>query len=342
VLKWFAQDRQRGRRSDDFAPPYEVVCECGQTMSGVRTARRQIVPCSACGRGVFILPRSSLPSPDAAFAPASPRSALGAWRLPLIGATATLALLLILFVIVLPFLGRPAPPPKTMEGPQDIPARMEAGRRALAEGDFHLASQELGKALDQARRHPDALAPAERRDLVQLERQGDLLSRLSSRSLQDMVQEADLVRHEDEWKARFETDYKGKTVLFDDVVRFEDAVPGDGPRRPVLKYYRVMIGGQEVQRVMIGGQEVRLALEDLTLLQRLAREKPQRMLFGGRLSAVERGPGGRWVIRFEPDSGVLLTDRGAAEAVCPAPLDPELLDVLKRQAEWLSRNESGD
>ena len=45
-------------------------------------------------------------------------------------------------------------------------------------------------------------------------------------------------------------------------------------------------------------------------------------------------------MHFEADSGVLLTDRGAAEAVCPAPLDPALVDVLKRQAEWVGQQKA--
>ena len=195
-----------------------------------------------------------------------------------------------------------------------------AGRHALAEGDFHLAVQLLQSALDQDRQHPDLLSPDERRDLTQLWRQGDLLARLSSRSLEEMVEEADLVRHDEEWKAHFDAEYKGKTVVFDDEVRFDDAPLPDGRRRPLLRYYRVTAGGREV----------RLALEDLSVLQPLARERPRRMLFGGRLSAVERGPGGQWVVRFDPDGGVLLTDRGAAAAVCPAPLDPALEDWLRR------------
>ena len=83
---------------------------------------------------------------------------------------------------------------------------------------------------------------------------------------------------------------------------------------------------------------MRLALEDLNVLQALPLERGRRVLFGVRLSAVERGPGGLWVIRFDPDGGVLLTDRGAVETVCPVPLGDELVEVLKRQEEWLRRS----
>ncbi len=205
------------------------------------------------------------------------------------------------------------------------------GRRALVDGDFHLAAQRLQSALEQNQKHPDLLSPDERRQLTQLWRQVDLLSRLSSQSLEEIVEEADKVRHAEEWKARFEADYQGKAVVFDDEVWFDDARRPDGRRRPLLRYYRVTAGGREV----------RLALEDLHVLQPLARERPQRMLFGGRLSAVERGPDGQWVVRFDPDSGVLLTDRDAAGAICPAPLDPGLIGVLQFQEDWLRRQAPG-
>jgi hypothetical protein len=327
VVKLFAPRRRWGRRLDGPDPAYEVLCGCGQSVRGVRQARRQVVACPGCGRRMFILARSPLPAPDTPLVPAplSARRPLGAWRWPLIAAIITLTILSIIFVTLVPFLGRPTAPPNQPDHAPDLAARAAAGRRALAEGDFHLAAQELQAALDEAQRRPDVVAPAERRDLMQLQRQSDLLSRLSSQSIQEIVKEADLVRHEDEWKARFESDYKGKTVVFDDVVRFEDAAQLDARRRPVLTYYRVAVEGREV----------RLALEDVRLLQTLARERPQRMLFGVRLSAIERGPGGQWVVRFDPDSGVLLTDRGAAEAASPTPPDAELLDVLKRQEEWV-------
>jgi len=204
---------------------------------------------------------------------------------------------------------------------------MAAGRQALAQGDFHLAARELQTALDQGRRRPEALSPADRWELVQLERQSDLLSRLSSRSLQEIVGEADPILHDEEWEARFTRDYQGQSVLFDDAVRFDDAPAPGGRRRPVLVNYRVVVDGKTV----------RLALENLDVLQGLPLERPRRLLFGGRLAKVEREEGGRWMVGFIPDSGVLLTDRGAAEAVCPAPVDQELLEVLKRQERWLRR-----
>ncbi len=313
-------------------PRYEVPCGCGRVLRGVRQQRRQILRCPGCGRNVFVLAKSPIPPrvANAAANPAPPArrpKGLGAWRGPLIAGVVTLTVLIVIFIAAAPFLGRPAPPDAAGEPYPDLAGRMAAGRRAMAQGDFHLAARELQTALDQGQRRPEALSPADRRELLQLERQSDLLSRLSSRSLQEIVNEADPVLDDEEWQARFTRDYQGQSVLFDDAVRFDDAAPEGGRRRPVLVNYRVVVNGKPV----------RLALEDLDVLQGLPLERPRRLLFGGRLAKVEREEGGRWVVGFAPDSGVLLTDRGAAEAVCPVPLDPELLDVLKRQAEWIQR-----
>ncbi len=330
MQKLFARVRHGGRRAVGPAPCYEVTCPCGACLRGKRQARRQVVPCPGCGRPTFVLAASPLPSPDGAVLqapPPPPRRPLSPWVVPLIAAAVTLALLVLLFLAALPFLGRSAPPPREPDRPPDLHAMTTAGRRALTDGDFHLAVQLLQSALDQDKQHPGILSPGERDDLTQLWRQGDLLDRLSSRSLEEIIEEADSVRRDDEWKARFETDHRGKTVVFDDEVRFDDGPPAeDGRRRPLLRRYHVTASGREA----------RVALEDLNVLQPLARERPQRMLFGGRLSAIRRERD-QWVIHFEPDSGVLLTERGAAEAVCPAPLDPALVDVLKRQADWLGR-----
>ena len=84
--------------------------------------------------------------------------------------------------------------------------------------------------------------------------------------------------------------------------------------------------------VRAGGERARVDVNDLTLLTLLPRDRPPRLLFGARLASLAREQGGVWVIRFDPDSGVLLTDETAAGACCP--LDAELRALLARQAEW--------
>jgi hypothetical protein len=80
-----------------------------------------------------------------------------------------------------------------------------------------------------------------------------------------------------------------------------------------------------------------VALEDLTLLQHLPLDPPQRLLFGARLANLSREKGGRWVYRLQPESAVLLTEPDAVAACGLGPLDAETLEVLRRQEEWLRR-----
>jgi hypothetical protein len=306
--------------------PYEVTCACGQAVRGARKRRHQVVPCPACGAPVFVLPRSPFPAVPGAAPAAGGGVALAAgrspWLMPAVAGAVSLAVLLVLFLLSVPLLSRHAPKGQTEEtSPAGrLASAREAGRRARADGNYRLAQRELNAAGELRDAHPGLLAPAEDRRLTQLQRQSDLLARLLNRSLQEVVQEAALLRDRDEWQAKFADDYRGRAVLFDDVVR------RDADGRPALSTYAVVVNKEAV----------RLALEDLKLLQALPLAPPPRVLFGARLAGCAREEGGGWVIHFEPDSGVLLTDPGAAASCCPAPLGRELEEVLRRQEEWLS------
>src|SRR5205823_166192 len=65
--------------------------------------------------------------------------------------------------------------------------------------------------------------------------------------------------------------------------------------------------------VLVPDEQVRVRLE-LGLLDRLPLDQPRRLLFGARLASVAREGERLWVVRFEADSGVLLTDEGAVAA----------------------------
>ena len=69
-------------------------------------------------------------------------AALNAWALmPAIAAALTLAALVGLFLTALPWLSRSAPAAREPDRPPDLRAMTTAGRRALTDGDFHLAVQ---------------------------------------------------------------------------------------------------------------------------------------------------------------------------------------------------------
>ena len=234
----------------------------------------------------------------------------------------TLALCVAGFVVLLPFLFRPTNPAATEPRPTAVQLgdRTDSGRRALADGTFNVAVREFNAAIELRDRQPDLLTARQGRDLNQLQRQADLLARLHSLPLQDVLKEAALTPGGEEWRGHFDAVHKGRTVLFDDAVR-RDA----GMGRLALACYDVRAGTEKAV----------VALDDLTLLHALPLDPPPRLIFGGRLLGMAREKGGVWVVHFEPDSGVLLTDTDAVAACWPVPPDRDVLRTLQRQVEWL-------
>jgi hypothetical protein len=288
-------------------------------VQGLRQRQHQVLACPGCGRRLFVLPQDSWAGPAAGVAPPASlgrRLALAA----MLAGVAALGGLAVLFVVLRYSVPRGAAAPTTaVDEPTRLHNLIDEGRRALADGNFRRAH----RLLDQARllrgRHPAALPAAEVAHLEQLARQADLLADLLRIPLEDILRQGQRLRDEEEWQAQF-GDYRGRSVLFDDTVR------PDERGRPALAVYRVAADGVTA----------RLALEDLTLWQHLP-AAPGRVLFGARLAGCARVAGGGWVFLFQPDRGVLLTARGAAAASCPVPLEPELEEVLKRQATWAER-----
>ncbi len=299
-----------------------MVCACGRAAAGQRRRQHQVVACPACRQPLFILPRSPWPdghagAADASPAPAGTRRRL--WALPAAAGVAALVVMGALYLGLWPYLTRTPPPASSPVSNTDfIREQMAAGAEALAAGNYRVARGRLALAVQLYEQHR-GLPPAEQRRLVQLHRQADLLAGLLSLSPAEVLQQGLRVRDEEEWQAQF-ADHRGRAVIFDDVVR------RDAAGRPVLA----------TCTVAAGGVQARLALEDVGLLKRLPLDTPVRLLFGARLERCAREEGGVWVIHFQPDSGVLLTDPGAAAACCPAPLGDDLLEVLKRQEEWLN------
>jgi hypothetical protein len=229
-----------------------------------------------------------------------------------IGAVVSLAVLLAGFFLLLPYLGRRTGIPDEF----DLKSHIQSGKRQLSQGKFRLARRTFAEAIE--RRDPAALGASELRELNQLHRQADLFARLLHVPLEEVLRQAQLERDADEWTLRFD-DFRGRSVIFDDTVRRDER------DRPVLAGYVVESGDQSA----------RVALEDLEILRELPLADETRLIVGGRVSACVREPGGGWVIRFEPDSGVLLTDQGAVTAGFAVPLDEGVKAVLARQQQWL-------
>jgi hypothetical protein len=219
----------------------------------------------------------------------------------------------LIFWLIRPYLRRP-------DAQSESRVPVAEAEYQLRQGNVFLALKRLNDALRQRSRHANALSREEHHHLEQLWRQTDLLARLLDQPLEEIVHQAKQHRSDEEWRAKFEH-YRGRTVVFDDVLR------RDLEDRPTLGSYVVSAGDTEA----------RVALEDLALLRQLPLEPPRRWLFGARLADCRRETGGMWVLRFEPDSAVLFSDDIAAAVCCPAPLEEDLLAVIKRQDEWLRR-----
>lgn len=300
---------------------FQVACPCGRAVVGQRQGQHQVVPCPSCGRPLFILPRSPWPGATVA-RPQGMRLRRSWWVLPLGAGAAALLVIGGVYLWLWSYLTPRNASPSSAAVPSGLAAVREhlaAGQQALADGHFRVAHRRLLRAVELQHGLGSPLPPAEQRRLVQLHRQADLLATLLGPSLQEVLQHGLRVRDEEEWQAQL-ADYRGRTVLFDDVVR------RDAAGRPALAHYAVAAGGVPA----------RVALEDVALLQRLPLDPPRRMLFGARLDRVVREEGGALVVHFQSDSGVLLTDPGAAAACLPAPLGQDVLEVLQRQEKWLA------
>lgn len=325
VRRWW-QTLRRG------APPqthYAVTCPCGQAATGIRKAHHQTVACPGCGRPRFVLPYSPLPpvyddsrllkaSPGALTRPRSYLAKLYPWRLPLAAAALTLVIVVAVFAVVLGNAGRPQP--LVASKPESITLRLRDGRLALSQGKFRTAVRELAAAQALRERNPAAVPLSERRELSQLHRQASLLADLLSEPLEDVIRHAaDLsALDEQEWQAQFADRFKGRAVVFDDEVR-----------RDAAGTYQLL-----GYRLFVRGKPARVEIGDLQLLRALPLDTPQRLLFGARLADVRLEAGGTWVAHLVPDSGVLLTERGAVSAICPLSAD-ELRDILLRQEAWV-------
>jgi hypothetical protein len=237
--------------------------------------------------------------------------------MPLLAGVVTLALVVAAFLVLLPFLMRSRPgTPDQRTSAEEVGKLQASARRALTEGKYHQAFKDADAAKELSDRNPNALTRDGRRDLAQLWRQSDLLARLLDAPLQEIVKQASLAP-EDDWQPRFRELYQGRAVIFDDLLRYD--VVG----RPALNTYEVRLGDEKV----------RLAVDDLKVLRHLPLDPPPRVLFGARLAKVGREQSA-WVVRFDPDSGVLITDSEAAPGV---PVDDDLRQVLGRQTEWLRK-----
>jgi len=305
--------------------PYEVACRCGYMLRGQRQPIHQVIPCPACGRSVFIFPLSPLPPPPGAENPGSRVEnrergggsiARSPWRIPLLAGTGTLALVVLAFALIFHFSkGRDS---FSDNDPKSISEHFAAGKKLFGQGQFHEAVRELDEALALHQKYSDSLSAADRKRLVQMHREAHLFINLFSESLEDVLSQAAAEHDDAEWRAVFADRYESKSVIFFAGIR------RDSSNQWALDY-----------DLFVRDKQARIDWENLQLLRNLPFDQSQRLLLGVRLASVEPEAGGTWVVRLQPDSGVLLTNADALANIFLRP--PEGIDeVLKRQAGWVA------
>jgi hypothetical protein len=306
------------------------MCVCGQLLRGERQRRHLVIPCPNCSRKVFVLPASPFDFADEQ--PPAPVTAtwLRSWKLPLFaGAGSVVVLLGLYLVIILSFRKQPAASREQVvkADPEAARREMKSSLRAMDEGRFNAALARLNAVILERERHPRLLTPGEGLTLKHLQRQADLLSRLSPVSLEMIVEKAMLVRDADERSAQLDA-YRGKSIVFDDKVRRD-------PSDPNGRWLKL-----DSYSVEVDGKKVRVALEDLDILRDLPLDDGPRMIFGARFADTRPESSGDdkhtgWVIHFITDSGVLFTEADTVEVASPTPLTPGLKEAMQRQKDWL-------
>ena len=142
---------------------------------------------------------------------------------------------------------------------------------------------------------------------------------LRKESLEEILNEARRQIRDDEWRALFRENYQGGAVLFDDQLVENDQGQIE------LQWYSAQIG------------KVKARIEiPLKVLTKVDLGQPRRVIFGARLHSIQRGEGGVWIIRFDPDSGVLITEPELLRFVSGQPLDDETLRQVSEQRRWLN------
>ncbi len=231
--------------------------------------------------------------------------------------------MLLLFVLIRWWLPTSEPVADQERARNELLQQIEQGRQHFDRGSIHLAREFFEKAIRQRDAASHLLSEAEHRQLNQFQRQAALLTDLAPVSLLAMLDQAEEAATPQAWQARFRADYLGRAVIFDDTLRMDREQRIHSDRLGHLR------NGQTFGWV---------ALEDLTLLRYLPLQSAQRWIFGARLKSIDREGGPSWIVRLEPESGVLFSEKAALEAELPNLRDDrEWPLVLARQKALLEK-----
>lgn len=234
--------------------------------------------------------------------------------MPIMAGVATLVLVAVAFALIFHSASKRNSSPDN--DPKSIQDHFTAGKKLFEHGQFHEAVREFEEALVLYQKHPDVLTSADRKRLIQMHREALIFVDLLSVPVEEILNQAAAERDDGEWQAVFSERYRGKSVIFLAGIR------RDSSNHWLLDY-----------KVFVQEKHARIDWENLQLLRDLPLNESHRILIGARLANVEPEPGRSWVVRLQPDSGVLLTDGDALATVYSQPSEG-IDEVLKRQAAW--------
>ncbi len=144
----------------DSPAAFRLECACGARLTGTRLEREQLIRCAKCGAERFVFPKSPLPvlGPDPSAAEGGSSSRLRFWLGPLLGATAAVVgLLVVYWICFAPLKNR-----ENSTAPPALSQRLQAVKKYLKAGSFRRAALEAASVAAQQGRQVDALPPAER------------------------------------------------------------------------------------------------------------------------------------------------------------------------------------
>jgi hypothetical protein len=306
---WQGRPAEPARRE-----PYAVPCRCGQVAHGLRRAKHHVIRCLACGEPVFVLPLGPYP-PDVphAVSPPPPTSHLPGWRLPALAGVLTLLAVVAVNVLLIYQLRETPSTQRTLDAAGLIDQHEANGKAALARREIEEARREFANAKVVYERQRDAVPSSRGRRLHQLHREVELLALRLPKPFELALQRWKMLEPEE--LDRLFADARGTAVFFD------------------LELLRDAAGQYHYER-RLGPELPTLQLHELKLLNRLPLQNVrQRVVFGALLDGLRRDAQDRFVVSFNPDSGVLVTEEEVARVVVPA-LEDNLRAVLLRQAEW--------
>jgi len=334
-----------GPRELPPAEPFDIACACGQHVTGFRQDHRQFVRCPGCGHVHFVLPVSPYPRPIVYETPsrATPvpvevarpqrpfgvrarirarraRRATGAmlwalvpparWFSPVRLLMATTVLVVLGTAALTVYLTRRG----SLTG--DILAARAVWTKHIEAGDFAKARAVLDQATAEIKRY--GTESRESREVAQLAREVALFADWPERPLEDLVLEVSSASPH-EAAEHFRAKLKNPSWILDVYL---------SPSAADSETFRVDTN------VMVGSHAARLDLSDFRLLKLLAPGPSTRVLFGARIHSVERVPESEdWIVRFLPDSGLLITSELCLENV-GWPVDEATRTLLERQALW--------